>query len=247
MKRALMAATLVACLVAAATSSAQQPGKTAVEEVRQAVADARKELDAFKAAGGAADATDHPAIRWADALWAYRARDPRDEAAAIGSVEAVRLLVRAELWDRAHARVDALDANDAAWIRLPAVIYDEGIARQDLPGAIDRVSRAAAATTTPAIKASALLIVGRAYRRQGDKAAATQAIEAAKAAAPGTPYAEQAEGLLYEIAHLSVGLPAPPVSGKPRNGLSRGGAGGRAISLAALRGKPVVLVFWGTT
>jgi hypothetical protein len=217
-----------------------------VERVRQAVKDARKELDAFNASGGHADAADHPAIKWADMLWAYRDRDPRGEAAAIGSVEAVRLLVRAELWDSAHARVDALDADDPAWVRLPAVIYDEGIARKDLPSTIERLSAAAARTKTPAIKASALLIVGRAYRRQGDRAAAVQALEAAKAAAPDTPYAEEADGLIYEIAHLSVGLPAPPVSGQPRN-LSRATSKGRAISLAALRGKPVVLVFWGTT
>ena len=63
-------------------------------------------------------------------------------------------------------------------------------------------------------------------------------MEAAKAAAAGTYHAEEADGLLYEIKYLSVGLPAPPVSGKPRNG--------RAIDLAALRGKAVVLVFQGT-
>ena len=40
-------------------------------------------------------------------------------------------------------------------------------------------------------------------------------------------------------ATLRIGLPAPPISAKARNG--------RTISLAALRGKPVVLVFWGTS
>ena len=82
-------------------------------------------------------------------------------------------------------------------------------------------------------------MVARAYRRQSDKDAASRALEAAKAAAPRTPFAEEADGLLYEIAHLSIGVPAPPISGTARNG--------RAISLAALRGQPVVLVFWGTT
>ena len=241
MKPAILTLALAAGLILSgdAVPSAQQAANPAVDEVRQAVKDARKELDSFKTAGAAADAAGHPAIKWSDTLWAYRDRDPRGEAAAIGSVEAVRLLVRAELWDRADARVDSLSADDPAWIRLPSVIYEEGIARKDLPATIARLSREAEETKTPAIRASALLIVGRAHRRQGDTAAATQALEAAKAAAPGTPQAEEAEGLIYEIAHLSVGLPAPPVSGKPRNG--------RAISLAALRGKPVVLVFWGTT
>jgi len=46
-------------------------------------------------------------------------------------------------------------------------------------------------------------------------------------------------GLIYEIKFLSVGLPAPAVEGQTRSG--------RTISLASLRGKAVVLVFWGTT
>jgi hypothetical protein len=64
-------------------------------------------------------------------------------------------------------------------------------------------------------------------------------LQEAKAAAPGTPYAEEAIGLIYEIEHLAVGMAAPAISAKARNG--------RTVSLSALRGKPVVLVFWGTT
>jgi len=234
----------IAMVVAAGLTSrailAQPPPEPAVKEVRTAIDSARKEVDAYETAGGAADAADHPAIKWDAALWAYRERYPRSEAATLASAEAIRLLGRAELWDRAHARVASLDPDDPAWARVASPIYEEGIARKDLPYTIETLARVATATTTPSIKSSVLLILGRAYRRQGDLAAATRAVEAAKAAAVvGTPAAEEADGLLYEIKYLSVGLPAPPVSGKPRNG--------RAIDLAALRGKAVVLVFWGTT
>lgn len=233
----------IAMLVAAGLTSrgilAQSPADAAVKEVRTAIDTARKEVDAYKAAGGAADAADHPAIKWDTALWAYRERYPRSEAATLASAEAIRLLGRAELWDRAHARVASLDPDDPAWARVASPVYEEGIARKDLPYTIDTLSHVVAATTNPSITSTAGLILGRAYRRQGDLAAATRAVEAAKATAAGTPAAEEADGLLYEIKYLSVGLPAPPVSGKPRNG--------RAIDLAALRGKAVVLVFWGTT
>jgi hypothetical protein len=219
---------------------ATQPAPAAATiEVRQVIAEARKEIEAYKAAGGAAASPDHPAIKWEAALWAYRERYPRTEAAALGSAEAVRVLFRAELWDRAHARIASVEFDDLAWTRLATPIYEAGIARQDLPGAIAMLSRAAAATTTPSIKAAVLVVVGRAYRRHGDTSAATRTLDAAKAAAPGTPYAEEAEGLLYEIKYLSVGVVAPPVSGRTRN------AG--TIDTAALRGKPVVLVFWGST
>ena len=211
----------------------------AIAEVRQSLAAARKEIDAYRAAGGAPGAADHPAIKWDAALWAYRERYPRSEAAAIASTEAVRFLVRAELWDRAHARVDSIDANDSAWERLPAVIYEEGIARKNLQYSIEKIAKAAAGTANPRIKASALIVLGRAYRRQGDNGAAVRSLEAAKAAAPGTPFATDADGLIYEITHLSVGLPAPAISATARSG--------RAVSLSGFRGKLVVLVFWGTT
>ena len=233
---------VIAGILAAGLNSraihAQSDQAAAVAEVRKAVAAARKDIEGHKTAGKAG-ATDHPALKWDAALWAYRARYPRSEAAALASAEAVRLLVRAELWDRAHARIASLDFDDPAWERMAAPIYEEGIARQDLPYTIDTLSRAAASTPNPASRSSILVVLGRAYRRVGDNAAATRSLEAATSAAPGTPYAEEADGLLYEIKYLSVGLPAPPVSGKARNG--------RTIDLAALRGRPVVLVFWGTT
>jgi hypothetical protein len=235
---------LFAALMAAAASSgravfAQAVVDANVAEVRQTLDAARKAVDAYTKAGGRAGTAEHPAIKWDSALWAYRDRYPGTDAAAIGSAGAVRLLVRAELWERAHARIDSLAADDLAWPRVAPVVYQEGIARKDLPYVIERLSGVAASTSNASIKAPVLVVVARAYRRQGDKDAATRALEAARVAAPGTPVAEEADGLLYEIAHLSVGVPAPSISGTARNG--------RAISLAALRGKPVVLVFWGTT
>ena len=159
--------------------------------------------------------------------------------AAQDPITEIRGLVQAKLWDQVDARLDALTADDPAWERLPSVVYSAAIARQDLQLAIVRLTRLASTTTKPAHRAAALISVGRAYRRQGDLAAATRTLQDAKAVAPGTQYAEDAEGLIYEIERLSPGLPAPPISGKARN------AG--TISLAQFRGQPVVLVFWGST
>lgn len=243
-----MHALLVFALIAAghggsATAVAQTAPpapSTPVTEVRQTLAEARKEMDAFKNAGGVAGAPDHPAVKWDAALWAYRDKYPRTDAAAIGTAEAIRMLVRGELWDRVQARVESVPFDDPAWSRVASIVYEAGIARKDLPAAIATLSRAASSTTDASIKSSVLLVLGRAYRRHGDTAAATRTLEAAKAAAPGTAAAEEADGLIYEIRYLSVGLPAPPVSGKPRNAR-------QAISLESFRGRPVVLVFWGST
>ena len=230
----------VILFTAAIAGWAPQPAQNpAVAEVRATVDAARKAADAHKAAGGAPGAADHPAIEWEAKLWAIRERDPRSEAATLAATEAVWMLVRAELWDRVHARVASIPYDDPAWTRLAGAIYSEGVARKDSRYAIETLSRAAASTTTPSIKAAVLVVLARAHRRAGDLASATSALEAAKAAAPGSTQAEEADGLLYEIKYLSPGRPAPAVAGTTRN------AG--AIDLAALRGKGVVLVFWGST
>jgi len=227
-------------LVAGAPMFAQSPPDPAVEEVRRTLDAARKDFERYRTEGGVPGSPQHPALKWEAALWAYRERSPRTEAAALATAEAVRLLVRAELWDRAHARVESVAFDDRAWERLATPIYDEAIARKDLPYTIATLSRVAAASATSSSSRSAVLVVlGRAYRRHGDNAAATRSLEAAKSASPGTLYAEEADGVLYEIKYLSVGVQAPAVAGQTRN------AG--PIDPAGLRGKPVVLVFWGST
>jgi hypothetical protein len=227
--------------MAIAQTAQPAPGAAvAVTEVRQMVADARKDIDSYKTAGGAAAAADHPAIKWNATIWEVHDRSPHSEAGTIAAVEAIRLLIRAELWDRAHARVGSLDVDDPAWERVPSALSEEGIERKSFEYTVATLSQTAGTTKTASIKAAALLIIGRVHRRQGDLPAATRSLEEARDAAPGTPQAAEADGLIYEIAHLSLGLPAPPISGKPRNGR-------RAITLDSFRGKPIVLVFWAST
>jgi len=226
---------------AVAQTDQPAPGAAvAVTEVRQMVTDADKDIERYATSGGAAGAADHPAIKWNAALWQVHARSPHSEAGAIAAAEAIELLIRAELWDRAHGRVESLDADDPAWERVPSALYSEGIARKRFEYTVATLAKTAASTKTPSIKSAALLIIGRVDRRQGDLPAATRSLEEARAAAPGTPQATEADGLIYEIEHLSPGLPAPPISGTPRNAHG-------AITLESFRGKPIVLVFWAST
>jgi len=219
--------------------SAQPPPDSAAAEVRQVRDAAAKAIDAYRAAGGPQGAADHPAIEWSDRLWTLRDRNPRTDAALMATSEAVWLLVRAELWDRAHARIESVGFDDPAWARLVFPVYNEGSARNDFTYAIATLTNVAARTATPAIKSVTLLHAGRAERRRGDLGAANAALEAARDAAPGTPSSIEAAGVLYEIAHLGIGMPAPAIAAKTRSG--------KRFDLAAARGKPVVLVFWAST
>jgi hypothetical protein len=211
----------------------------AVAEIRQTIDTAWKEVQAYRTAGGKPGTPDHPALKWHTTLWTYREEHPGTEAAARATADAIRLLVRGEFWEQAHARTDAVGVDDPAWERLPSSLYEEGATRKDFAYTIDKLSKVASATTSAPIKSAALLQVGRAQRRQGDMAAARKSLEAARSSAPGTASAEEADGILYEIAYLSVGLVAPAFSAKARNG--------KTVDLAALHGRAVVLVFWATT
>src|SRR5689334_8225246 len=106
---------------------AQTPPSPTVVEVRATVDAARKAVDSYKGARGGI-APDHPAIEWEAKLWALRERDPRSAAGTLAATEAVWLLVRAELWDRVHARVASIPYDDPAWTRLAGAIYSEGVA-----------------------------------------------------------------------------------------------------------------------
>lgn len=87
--------------------------------------------------------------------------------------------------------------------------------------------------------AATLVALGRVQRRQGDTAVAVKSLESAREAAPDSASAREADGLLYDIANLSIGLQAPAFSATSIDG--------RAISLESLRGRAVAIVFWGST
>ena len=211
----------------------------AVAEIRQTIDTAWKEVQAYDKAGGTPGAADHPALKWHATLWTYREQHPGTQAAARATADGIRLLVRGQFWEQAHARIGAVGVDDTAWERLAAAIYEEGSTRKDFAYTIATLSKVAETTTIPTIKSAVLLDIGRARRRLGDLAAAKESFEASRSAAPGSASSEEADRVLYEITRLSVGLPAPTFSAKGRNG--------KTVDLATFRGRPVVLVFWATT
>jgi AhpC/TSA family len=89
-----------------------------------------------------------------------------------------------------------------------------------------------------ATRAAVQLSLGGAWRKQNDDKKAGAAFRAAIELAEDSPAGKQAKSQLYELLHLSVGQPAPS--------FSAAAIGGRRISPANYRGKPLLLVFWGT-
>jgi hypothetical protein len=154
-------------------------------------------------------------------------------------IDSARALMQAKQWEEFDRRVASVPADDPAWERLPSIVYSAGIARDDLPAVLRRLQLILETTTRPSNRAAALSTTGRVHRQQGERTTAVRALEEARSAAPESRFAEEATGLIYEIEHLSPGLPAPSIDARTRTG--------QPIALAALRGKAVVLVFWGST
>ena len=149
----------------------------AVAEIRQTIDAAWKDVQAYRSGGGKPATPDHPALKWHATLWTYREQHPGTEAAARATADAIRLLVRGEFWEQAHARTEVVGVDDPAWERLSTAIYEEGSTRKDFAYTLATLSKVAAATTSPTIKSAVLLDVGRARRRQGDLAAAKESLD----------------------------------------------------------------------
>ena len=88
----------------------------------------------------------------------------------------------------------------------------------------------------PGAKAAALFVRGlHAMRKDAKDAKAL--LERVQKEFPQTPYARRAEGSLFEVNNLQVGLKAPDIEGTDANG--------KSVRISQFRGKVVVLDFWG--
>lgn len=237
-------AVVVGCvLLLAAPAMAQEHAHDAskdpaVQEVRKVIAEAQKEISSFRDGGGKNDDPKHPAVKWLGLLWEYRQKYPGTEAAGLATFEALHFLFHSGRADEVLARIDALPPGDSAWERLPSVLNELANERKDQSLLTTRLERVVAQTASSRIRASALLALGRSLRTS-DSARARTLLERAVSEAPGSPVAREADGLLYEIASLSIGKPAPSFSAMAWKG--------KEVALAGYKNQALVLVFWAST
>jgi len=88
----------------------------------------------------------------------------------------------------------------------------------------------------PAAKAAALYVRGL-HTLRGNPKEAKALLERVQKDFAQTPYAKRADGSLFEINSLQIGMKAPEIEGTD--------AEGKTIRLSQFRGKVVVLDFWG--
>lgn len=227
-------------LLTALTVSAQNPPTPdkEMDRVQAMISQSKKDAEQFSKAGGKPGDANNPNLKWSAELWQYREKHPDTPATVAATVEALRLLNRADRFRELYAKADTLKPNDVVWRQLFYTLMSAAAKSKDYSYLISKAEAVAQAASNPEIKAQARFNIGDAYWSTKDNDRARKAFQAVVTEFPGTKYAEEAEGNLREIEFLNLGQPAPEFARTTING--------DPISLAGFKGKVLVLKFWGT-
>ena len=202
------------------------------------ISQAKTEAEKFSKSGGKPSDTSNPNLKWSATLWQYRETHPGTPATVIATIEALRLLNRADRLSELQKKADTLKPDDAAWKQVFYVLMSAASKSKDYSYLISKAEALAQSAVDPEIKAQARFNIGDAYWKTKDTDRARRAFQTVVAEYPQTRWAQEAEGNLWEIEFLNPGQPAP--------GFDRTTLNGDPISLARFKGKVVVLKFWGT-
>ncbi len=226
--------------LAALTANAQSTPKSDNEmsRVQAMINSAKKDAEQFSKSGGKPGDANDPNLKWAATLWQYREKHPATAASGIATVEALRLLNRADRVSELQAKVDTLKLNDAVWKQVFYVLMSAASKSKDYGYLIGKAEAVAQAAVDPNIRAQARFNIGDAYWRTKDNDRARKVFQAVVTEYPGTDYAEEAKGNIHEIEFLNLGQAAPE--------FARTTISGDPISLVDFKGKVLVLKFWGT-
>ena len=215
-----------------------RPPDREMDQVKAMIDQAKKDAEQFSKSGGKPDDANNPNLKWSASLWQYRENHPGTPASVAATVEALRLLHRADRRSELQAKADALKPDDAAWKQVFYVLMNSAAKSKDYQYLIAKAEALAQAAPDREIKAQARFNIGDAYWRTKDSDRARKNFQTVVNEFPGTDYAEEAAGNLWEIESLNTGQPAPS--------FQRTTIKGDSISLAGFKGKVLVLKFWGT-
>jgi len=209
-----------------------------MDRVKAMISRAKTDAEKFSKSGGKPGDTNNPNLKWSATLWQYREKHSGTPATVIATVEALRLLNRADRLSDLQAKADTLKPDDPAWKQVLYVLMSAASKSKDYSYLISKAEALAQGAVDPEVKAQARFFIGDAYWKTKDIDRARKAFKAVVAEYPQTRFAQEADGNLWEIEFLNLGQPAP--------GFERTTLGGDPISLARFKGKVVVLKFWGT-
>jgi len=229
---------VLACAALVFAQTSKSPADPELQKITQMRAQSVAECNGFRERGGRAGASDDPARKWAEEFWKYREEHPGTPGAAQATGLAFAWMDHGQMYEVLIARADLLPLQDSLWASVIARVQDSSRRRGDYSSLFSRAQRLLDASTTPLIKASTHIALGKAYRDLGQTDKARQAFEAAAAEAPNAPAAADAERFLYEMSQLQVGQPAPRFEATTLDG--------KPFNSGDMRGKVVLLNLWAS-
>ena len=84
------------------------------DRVQAMISQAKNEADQFLKSGGKPGDASNPNVKWAAELWQYREKHPGTPATVTATVEALRLLNRADRLSEVREKTDTLKPDEAA-------------------------------------------------------------------------------------------------------------------------------------
>lgn len=229
----VLACCLAGTPLAAQAPAASPPASAADELIETARAEARK----FKNVQPPAAWESSEARQRLQALWGY-GREHRGTAdGARATVESLRLLQALGRNAEMSEKVELLGIEEPVWKDVAWVLLQEALASGSFDRFVAKTTWVAENTRDATLRAQLWFTLGRVYREQGRRNEAEAAFEKA-AAAPEPELAAAARGAIHELWNLNEGQPAPAFTARALQG--------GEVSLAKLRGKVVIVDFWGT-
>lgn len=236
---------VLACVLAGAALRAQgaAPAGDAGKEpaqvqalIKTATAEARK----FQNAQPPVPWEGSAASRQIQALWEYGREHRMSAAGGQATTEALRLLQQLGRHAELAEKVAAVGIQEPVWEEVAWVLLKEALATGNFDPFVAKTTWVADNTQDALLRARLWFTIGRVHREKGRPIEAEAAFQKAADFSPDADLTAAAKGAIYEMWNLNPEMPAPAFSAQPL-------AGGDALSLAKLRGKVVVLGFWGST
>ncbi len=206
-------------------------------ELKARIRQAQNETLQFIQAGGKPSDENHPGKKWAASLFQYADQHPSTQLAERATTEALLLLVRSEQIAQAALQSYAIKPDGSLWEQ---VVKDalETANHDEFNFIFNNTEALIANSKDKELQSLILFRSGMANWRKGHNEKAKALFQQIIKDYPATTYVEFAKGNIYEFEQLNVGQRAPAFAATLTNG--------KPVSLADLKGKPVLLVYWAS-
>jgi tetratricopeptide (TPR) repeat protein len=219
-------------------AAAPEPVVDEGAHVRELIAGTRAAVQQLRGAQPAAPWEGSAAKAKLQALWQYGREHAMSPAGAQATATALQLLQSLGRADDVREKIDTLGAQEPAWPEVMWVLLQQAESAGDFSGFLVKAQWVVDHSENAMLRAQLLFTMGRIDRETGRRAEAEAAFNKCAEIAPSPELAVSARGAIYEMHNLNRGQDAPAFSVTSLSG--------EPVALAKLRGKVVILDFWGS-